>query len=63
MICPPLNKLNDKINSRYSMVIASAKRARQLSEGSEVLVKCDSQKPVTIAINEIVEGKVIVTKS
>lgn len=62
MICPPLNKLNDKINSRYSMVIACAKRARQISDGSEVLVQCDSQKPVTIAINEIVEGKVIVTK-
>ncbi|MBO7209055.1 MAG: DNA-directed RNA polymerase subunit omega [Clostridia bacterium] len=58
MICPPLSKLTDKIESRYSMVIASAKRAREISEGAEVLVECDSKKPVTIAIEEIAEGKV-----
>ena len=46
------------VNSRYSICIATAKRARQLIDGAEPLVipKCD--KPLSIAVQEFYEGKV-----
>ncbi len=59
MIYPPLSALASKASSRYSLVIAAAKRARQIADGAEPLVDCGSKKPVTIAINEIAEGKIL----
>ncbi len=58
MIYPPLNELTKKATSRYSLVIATAKRARQIADGDEVYTKCESKKPVTIAINEIADDKI-----
>lgn len=46
------------VNSRYSIVIATAKRARQIIDGSEPLVDTKSKKPLSIAIEELCEGKV-----
>lgn len=46
------------IKSRYSIVIAVSKRARQLIKGSEAMVKSAIDKPVTIAVNELYEGKI-----
>lgn len=65
MIEPSINKLLDKADSRYTLVMLAAKRARQISEGAEKLTKNESDKPVTIAINEISEDKItyIRTKS
>ena len=60
MIAPPLTALASKANSRYSLVIATAKRARQIADGDEPLVSCESKKPVTIALNEIADGKIII---
>ncbi|HHV63080.1 MAG TPA: DNA-directed RNA polymerase subunit omega [Firmicutes bacterium] len=58
MMHPSLDKLFDKVDSRYTLVVAAAKRARQLMEGEKPLVNCDTDKPVTIALEEIYEGKV-----
>jgi DNA-directed RNA polymerase subunit omega len=58
MIFPPLSSLLDKVDSRYTLVVATAKRARQLSEGSNKLTRCASEKPVTVALNEISEDKI-----
>ncbi|NMB33323.1 MAG: DNA-directed RNA polymerase subunit omega [Clostridium sp.] len=65
MIEPGINSLLEKVDSRYTMVVAAAKRARQLTEGANKLTDCESDKLVTIAINEIDEGKItyIRTKS
>lgn len=65
MIEPGLNSLLDKVDCRYTLVVATAKRARQLTEGAHKLTECDSDKPVTVAINEIDEQKItyIRTKS
>jgi len=65
MIEPGINSLLDKVDSRYTLVVAAAKRARQLTEGAHKLTECDSEKPVTVAINEIDEHKItyIRTKS
>ena len=46
------------IQSRYSIVIATAKRARQLIEGEEALVESPSHKSLSIAVEELNEGKV-----
>lgn len=56
MINPSIVDLLGKVNSRYTLVTMTAKRARQLIEGQEPLMSIDSTKPVTIAINEINEG-------
>lgn len=46
------------VNSRYSIVMATAKRARQIISGDEPLVagKCD--KPLSIAVEELNQGKI-----
>lgn len=44
--------------SRYSLVIATAKRAREISEETEENGDILLEKPVSLALNEIVEGKI-----
>ena len=47
------------VNSRYSIVLATAKRARQIIDGSEVLVQAKAgQKPLSIAIDEVNQAKI-----
>ena len=46
------------ISSRYSIVMATAKRARQIIGGEEPLVEIKQDKPLSIAIEELVEGKI-----
>ncbi len=58
MIYPSINKLMQKVDSKYSLVIATAKRAREIVQTGVTFTECDSDKPVTIAINEIYENKV-----
>jgi len=58
MIEPSINSLMKRMDSRYTLVVATAKRARQLAEGAPKLVECNSDKPVTIAIHEIDEDKI-----
>ncbi len=58
MIYPPISSLMEKVDSRYTLVVATAKRARQLADGAHKLTKCNSEKPVTVAINEINENKI-----
>ncbi len=58
MIDPPIAELLDKVDSRYTLVILTAKRARQLTAGSVRRVKVDTNKNVTVAVHEIAEGKV-----
>ena len=46
------------INSRYSIVIATAKRARQIIGGEEPMIETPSGKPLSSAVEELYEGKV-----
>lgn len=47
------------INSRYSIVIATAKRARQLIAGDEPLVKAgNGEKPLSVAVKELYDGDI-----
>ncbi len=56
---PPLELLRDKVDSRYSLVVCAAKRARQILEGAAPSVEIDSKKPVSIALQELVDGKLL----
>ena len=46
------------VNSRYSIVMATAKRARQIIDGSQPLVDDPDNKALSIAIEELYDGKV-----
>ena len=46
------------VNSRYSIVLATAKRARQLINGVEPMVRATSAKPLSIAVEELYQSKV-----
>lgn len=55
MLNPSINKLMEKVDSRYTLVIAAAKRAREIIDGDEKLTNVESNKPVTIATYEIAD--------
>ena len=46
------------VQSRYSIVIASAKRARQLIAGEEAFVPSAGRKPLSVAIEELYKSYV-----
>ena len=47
------------VNSRYSIVLATAKRARQIIAGDEPMAdKITCPKPLSIAVDEVYHGKV-----
>ena len=47
------------VQSRYSIVLATAKRARQIIAGDEPLVNAEEgKKPLSIAVEELYEGKI-----
>ena len=49
------------LNSRYSLVLATSKRARQLIAGAEPLVpNAADKKPLSVAIDELYKGDVII---
>ena len=46
------------IQSRYSLVIATSKRARQIIGGSQPYVNGKGKKPLSVAVEELYKGKV-----
>lgn len=46
------------VNSRYSIVIATARRARQIIDGAVPLVDVTYPKPLSIAVEELYHSKV-----
>ncbi len=46
------------VNSRYSIVMATAKRARQIIAGDEPLVDGNCDKPLSLAVEELNQGKI-----
>ncbi len=45
------------VNSRYSIVCATAKRAREIIDGDEPLVREKSNKPLSVAVDELYSGE------
>ena len=58
MVKPSVQELLTKAKNRYELVIATSKRAREIAEGAEVKTKVKEESAVTLAANEIAEGKV-----
>ena len=58
LIKPTLESLMTKVDSKYTLVTLAAKRARQLTDGDEPLVDVDTTKVVSIAMEEIDQGKI-----
>ena len=46
------------VNSRYSIVMATARRARQLTDGAEPMVSCKIDKALSVAVEELNQGKI-----
>jgi DNA-directed RNA polymerase subunit omega len=59
MINPSIVELLRKVDNRYSLVIVTAKRARQIIQGDEPLIRVNSNKPLTVAINEVYSGEIV----
>ena len=58
MIYPSPDKIDKQVDSKYALVILAAKRAKQIKEGSRPRIPTESTNPLTIALEEIAEGKV-----
>lgn len=58
MVKPTVKELLTKVDNRFELVVATAKRARQIADGDKPLVKTDDVAAVSIAADEIDEGKV-----
>jgi DNA-directed RNA polymerase subunit omega len=51
-------QVDSKITSRYTIVLAVAKRARQIIDGSQPLTYAPTDRAVSIAVKEMGEGKI-----
>ena len=60
MLQPSIGNLVEKAGSRYALVIAAAKRARDLSEQEEI--RNSSNKTVSMAVNEIADGSIVIER-
>ncbi len=62
IVKPTVTELLKKSKNRYELIIATSKRARQIAMGAAPLTKVSDKSPVTIAANEIAEGKVNIVR-
>ena len=57
MLYPPVADLLKNVDSRYLLVNVVAQRARQIAAEAEAFQEELTDKPVTLAIREVAEGK------
>ena len=57
MLYPPVADLLKNVDSRYLLVNVVAQRARKISEEAETNQEELTEKPVTLAIREVADGK------
>ena len=62
MLYPAMNKLTSYVPNRYMLVNVVARRTRQIAENAEEIGEHLDEKPVTLAINEVAEGKLDATQ-
>lgn len=60
MVKPSVTELLKKVDNQFELVVMTAKRARQLSKGDKPLTDIKEESNVTLAADEIAEGKVII---
>lgn len=57
MLYPPVADLLKNVQSRYLLVNVVAQRARQIASDAEEMQEELTEKPVTLAIREVADGK------
>ena len=60
MFNPDLKKMLENVNSRYSLVVGTAKRAREIKEEAIENEKQLDEKTVSVAMEEIWDGKYVI---
>lgn len=64
MLEPSIDQLQEKINSKYTLVTISARRAREIKdEGKSMIEHPKSHKYVGIALEEIDAGKLYIQEN
>ena len=64
MLYPSINEIRKKADSRYTMVILAAKRARDIIDGKPILIENpENERPVSIAAHEIAEDYITYRRS
>jgi DNA-directed RNA polymerase subunit omega len=61
MLYPPVANLLKNVDSRYLLVNVVAHRARQIAVEAEAFQEELPEKPVTLAIQEVADGKLSAT--
>ena len=61
MLYPPVADMLKNVDSRYLLVNVVAQRARVISEEAEAFGEELTEKPVTLAIREVADGKLTAT--
>ena len=61
MLYPPVADLLKNVSSRYLLVNVVAQRARNIAAEAEEMEQDLPKKPVTLAIEEVAEGKLSAT--
>ncbi len=56
LLYPSVDLLKTKVDSKYTLVIMAAKRARDIMDGKPMLVDIDTDKPVSVATAEIADN-------
>lgn len=55
LLYPAIDKLKEQVDSKYTLCIMAAKRARDLTDGKPQLTLAENDKPLSIATKEISE--------
>ncbi|MDR2515060.1 MAG: DNA-directed RNA polymerase subunit omega [Christensenellaceae bacterium] len=56
IVNPPITKLLESVDCRYTLIVEVSKRARQIVAGARPLLDTDETKPVSIAVQEVSAG-------
>lgn len=59
MIIPSFEEIKKVTDSRYKLVMLVSKRARKIVDGNGPLEETELQKPVSIALDEVVKGDIV----
>lgn len=59
IIDPSIDRLTRRVPSKYLLVVGAARRGRELMNGATSSIPPKSNKPVTVALEEIVAGSVV----
>lgn len=59
MLHPSMTELLKKVNNRYLLVNVTARRARDIAEEAEINEEKLSEKPVKLALDDILSGKIV----